>query len=74
MNIQDALGDDEVGVFEGQKILEIKPKRMHKVAQVTAMITNAKWDFIMAIGDDYTDEDMFNALPERAYSIQFGVG
>lgn len=64
---------DEIGVFEGQKILEIKPKNMHKGALVTEILTSEKWDFIMVVGDDYTDEDMFVVVPERAYSIHVGM-
>jgi trehalose 6-phosphate synthase/phosphatase len=32
------------------------------------------YDFIMAIGDDFTDEDMFKALPKRAFTIKVGLG
>lgn len=64
---------DTIEVFDGNKILEIKPKRMQKGALVTEMITGKTWDFIMAIGDDYTDEDMFEVLPERAYTIHVGL-
>lgn len=64
---------DEVDVYEGQKILEIKPKNMHKGALVTEILTSEKWDFIMVVGDDYTDEDMFAVMPERAYSIHVGT-
>jgi len=32
------------------------------------------WDFIMAIGDDWTDEDLFEALPPESYSIKVGFG
>ena len=28
----------------------------------------------MAIGDDWTDEDTFEVLPEQAYSIKVGLG
>ena len=62
----------EVDVFEGQKILEIKPKSMHKGALVTEMLTTKMWDFILVIGDDYTDEDMFDVVPERAYTVHVG--
>ena len=31
-----------------------------------------RWDFVLAIGDDLTDEDMFNVLPDNAYSIKVG--
>ena len=67
-----AVLTDEIDVFMGQKILEIKPKNMHKGALVTEILTSKKWDFIMVIGDDYTDEDMFDVMPERAYTINVG--
>ena len=28
--------------------------------------------FILAVGDDLTDEDMFKVLPEDAYSVKIG--
>jgi trehalose 6-phosphate synthase/phosphatase len=30
--------------------------------------------FVIAIGDDYTDEDMFEALPSWAYTVKVGRG
>jgi trehalose 6-phosphate synthase/phosphatase len=32
------------------------------------------YDFVLALGDDWTDEDLFKALPEGAYSIKIGFG
>lgn len=72
MELRSVLKDSEADVFEGSKIVEVKPKRMHKGAIVTELLSGQKWDFILAIGDDYTDEDMFRALPERAYTINVG--
>ncbi len=72
IELKNALKGLDVGVFEGSKIIEIKPRRMHKGAIVTELLTSQQWDFILAIGDDYTDEDMFRALPERAYTITVG--
>lgn len=74
MDLQSQLSDSDIGVFEGNKIVEIKPNNMHKGAIVTELLSQNKWDFIMAIGDDYTDEDMFRALPERSYTIRVGGG
>ncbi len=68
-----SLLPEEVEVYDGQKILEIKPRNMHKGALVTEILTSEKWDFIMVVGDDYTDEDMFAVMPERAYSIHVGA-
>ncbi len=72
MELRNALEGVDVEVFEGNKIIEVKPRNMHKGAIVSDLMTQEKWDFIMAIGDDYTDEDMFRVLPERAYSIHVG--
>jgi trehalose 6-phosphate synthase/phosphatase len=30
-------------------------------------------DFILAIGDDTTDEDMFRVLPKHAYTVRVGI-
>lgn len=68
-----ALQTDDIGVYDGRKIIEIKPKRMNKGIVVTELLAKQKWDFILAIGDDYTDEDMFLALPSTAYSVRVGV-
>ena len=67
-----ALTTNDIGVFDGRKIVEIKPKRMNKGVIVSDLVAKNDWDFILAIGDDYTDEDMFIALPADAYSINVG--
>jgi trehalose 6-phosphate synthase/phosphatase len=61
-----------IEAYQGQKILDIKPQNMHKGSQVAELLGEEHWDFIMAIGDDYTDEDMFRVLPRRAYSFHVG--
>lgn len=72
MELRNLLGGSEVEVFEGEKVVEVKPRNMHKGAIVTELLTREHWDFILCIGDDYTDEDMFQALPGRAYTIHVG--
>ena len=32
-----------------------------------------KSDFLLAIGDDFTDEDTFKALPKEAFTIKVGT-
>ena len=68
----DLLESSDIGIFEGHKIIEIKPKKIHKGVITKEIVESADWDFIMAIGDDYTDEDMFSILPASAYSIKVG--
>jgi trehalose 6-phosphate synthase/phosphatase len=64
----------DIGVFEGSKILEVKNIGISKGHTAERWLTKEKWDFILAAGDDYTDEDMFSILPENAYSIKVGYG
>jgi len=64
----------DIGVFEGSKILEVKNIGISKGHATERWLAKDKWDFILAAGDDYTDEDMFSILPESAYSIKVGYG
>jgi trehalose 6-phosphate synthase/phosphatase len=63
-----------IGVMEGSKVLEVKELGVSKGRAVSKWMARAGWDFILAVGDDWTDEDMFAALPEWAYSIKVGMG
>ena len=38
-----------------------------------AALEDAAYDFVMAAGDDSTDEDMFQALPKEAATIRVGI-
>ena len=62
----------DIGVFEGSKILEVKNIGISKGHSAELWLAKQNWDFILAAGDDYTDEDLFAVLPENAYSIKVG--
>lgn len=59
-------------VLEGNKVLEIKRPDINKGRAATAIMKDQKHDFILAVGDDWTDEDTFKAMPKNAYSIRVG--
>jgi trehalose 6-phosphate synthase/phosphatase len=67
------LTGTEVGVFNGHKIIEVKPRAIRKSNIVVEILDSDYPDFILCAGDDYTDEDMFEALPETAYTIKVGL-
>jgi trehalose 6-phosphate synthase/phosphatase len=71
-DIQQIIKNTSIGLFEGNKIFEIKPKNIHKGSLARQRVENIQRDFILAIGDDYTDEDMFKSLPEAAYTFKVG--
>lgn len=60
-------------IEEGHKVLEVRPLDVNK-GKVTREWLIHDHDFVLAIGDDVTDEDMFAALPLQAYSIKVGHG
>jgi trehalose 6-phosphate synthase/phosphatase len=62
-----------IKMFMGNKILEIKDPRINKGLAVSELL-NKPYDFILAMGDDFTDEDMFKVLPKRAITIKVGPG
>jgi len=64
----------DVGTFEGSKILEIRKLGVNKGRAAEFWLAKDEWDFVMAAGDDYTDEEMFAVLPDEAYSIKVGIG
>ena len=65
--------NDDLQVLEGNKVVEIKNAGVNKGKAALNWVGEKNWDFIMAIGDDHTDEDTFKALPEEAYTIKVGL-
>jgi trehalose 6-phosphate synthase/phosphatase len=58
---------------EGNKVLEVRPAAISKgrIAQEWLIHDH---DFILAAGDDVTDEDLFAAVPPNAYTVKVGRG
>jgi trehalose 6-phosphate synthase/phosphatase len=59
-------------VMEGDKIVEIKNIEVNKGIAARRWLQSYPADFVIAIGDDRTDEDTFLAMPENAYTIKVG--
>lgn len=62
-----------VGVMDGNKVIEIKNNVVNKGRAALNWVSRHAWEFILAIGDDRTDEDLFEAMPPDAYSIKVGL-
>jgi trehalose 6-phosphate synthase/phosphatase len=63
----------DVQVLEGNKVLEVRNTGVSKGSAATEWLGGVGADFILAIGDDWTDEDLFRALPPPAYSVRVGL-
>jgi trehalose 6-phosphate synthase/phosphatase len=71
----DLTGTMNLSIMDGNKVLEIKDSSVNKGKGIQPLlIKNSSVDFVMAIGDDHTDEDMFQILDETDYSIKIGTG
>ncbi len=61
-----------LAIVEGNRVLEVKNANINKGRGVAAWLSRRNYEFILAFGDDVTDEDLFAALPEQAYSVKVG--
>jgi trehalose 6-phosphate synthase/phosphatase len=64
---------DNFTIMEGNKVIEIRCKNVHKGSGIGYWLNKEEYDFIFCIGDDQTDEDMFRALPANAFSFRVGL-
>lgn len=60
-------------IMDGDKVLEIKYSGINKGRAASHKLGDSKFDFILAVGDDWTDEFTFEAMPEEAYTIKVGT-
>jgi len=67
-----AIYGENLQIMEGNKVLEVKNLEVNKGTAAKHWLASNTWDFIMAIGDDYTDEDTFKAMPDSAFTIKVG--
>jgi trehalose 6-phosphate synthase/phosphatase len=72
-NLNQMLADAPVKAVKGQKTVEVKSLWANK-GQVCSRLLRPDHmpDFIMAAGDDVTDEDLFGRLPDSAWTIHIG--
>jgi trehalose 6-phosphate synthase/phosphatase len=62
-----------VQVMEGNKVLEVRIMGVSKGTAAVEWLRSLGAEFVLAIGDDRTDEDLFCAVPATAYSVRVGL-
>jgi len=67
------IANHNLEILEGSKVIEIKTSGINKGHAALKYIGNRKFDFILGIGDDWTDEYLFRELPESAVTIKVGM-
>ena len=71
-DISSLIFNQDLEIMEGKKVIEIKVSGINKGTAATEFLHINPSDFIMAIGDDWTDEFLFKELPENAQTIKVG--
>lgn len=72
-NLSHLTANTPLQVIDGNKILEVRLQGIDKGLTALKMIKILDPDFIICLGDDTTDEDMFKALNDIAVTIKIGT-
>jgi len=72
-DLKNYIANLNLEIMDGDKVIEIKNAGINKGMAALDKIGNAEYDFIFAIGDDWTDEYTFNSLPDNAFTIKVGT-
>ena len=62
----------DINVIQGNQNVEVRNNGVNKGVAIMALARNARYDFILAMGDDTTDEDMFRMLPATSHTVKVG--
>jgi trehalose 6-phosphate synthase/phosphatase len=62
----------DLEVLAGNNVLEVKPKCYNKGLAASAILRTGNFDFILAAGDDVTDEQLFTVVDSVGFTIKIG--
>ena len=65
--------NQDLQILQGKKVVEIRMAGLNKGLAALHWLESGTYDFVLAAGDDWTDEDLFRVLPEKGYSIKVGL-
>ena len=67
-----SLISEELQILDLNKTIEIISVRINKGVALNKVLKVEDFDFIICIGDDMSDEYMFNILPDESVTIKVG--
>ncbi len=71
--LQSLVSNLNLEIMDGDKVIEIKNSGINKGRAAQKRLQGKKYDFIIAMGDDWTDEFTFRAMPDEAITIKVGT-
>jgi trehalose 6-phosphate synthase/phosphatase len=69
-NLSQLIQNTSLQVIDGNKVVEIRMAGFDKGTITLRILSETQPDFVLCIGDDTTDEDMFKVLEESAYTVK----
>jgi trehalose 6-phosphate synthase/phosphatase len=73
-NLFHLIRNAQLQVIDGNKVIEIRVAGIDKGIAAKKLIDESNSEFVLVVGDDKTDEDMFRSLADRALTIKVGPG
>ncbi len=73
-NLQHLVRNTPLQIIDGNKVIEVRISGVDKGSVARQFLNGESYDFILAVGDDKTDEDMFKALSDEAVTVKIGPG
>ncbi len=68
-----SLPDHEhFAIYDGEYTIELRTPGIDKGSFIARWVDDRRYDFILAIGDGQTDEDLFKVLSQNAFTIKVG--
>jgi trehalose 6-phosphate synthase/phosphatase len=73
-NLNDILVNYNLKILDGKKVLEILTYNTGKGLAIKKLFEKMSYDFVLSIGDDATDEEMFEYLLNFSNAVTIKVG
>ena len=72
--LNEYIHNSHLEVMHGNRIVEVRNSGINKGTAIKKVLLKEDYDFVFAVGDDRTDEDMFRLLMSKpnCYSIKVG--
>ena len=71
--VLNSLLTDQFQILNLDKAIEVTSRKFDKGSAINELTKNKKYDHIVCIGDDITDENMFKNLDENSTTIKVGI-
>lgn len=67
------IANRNIEILEGNKVIEVKNSGINKGKAASQKLAGEEYGFILGIGDDWTDEYLFEELPHSSFTIKVGI-